>query len=188
MKWRDLQLLIILAMLSYVVIGIALLPSTQQQSATPLSSRTPRPTFESIRAVPVARIVLSTSTPFPTRPPVPTVTSSITAPASLAATSTPEPSLQPEPTLESIQAVPVARITLSTSTPNPTRPPATPTTEIITHTVDPGENLTSIALQYGTTVQAIVEANAMTDPDLIFIGQELIIIVPVPSPTATPSA
>ena len=168
MKWRDLQLLIVLAMLCYVVIGLALLPSTWQQSAPPPSNRTPRPTFESIRAVPVARIVLSTSTPFAPRPPVPTATSRITAPAPLTTTDTPQASPQPQATTQ-------------------TPPAVTPATEIITHTVGRGENLTGIARQYGTTVQAIVEANALTDPDLIFIGQELIISVPVPSPTATPS-
>ncbi len=44
-----------------------------------------------------------------------------------------------------------------------------------THTVQAGENLTRIAHQYGTTVQAIVQANNITNPSLIFAGQVLII-------------
>ena len=43
------------------------------------------------------------------------------------------------------------------------------------HVVQPGDTLTSIAEQYGTTVQALVEANAIEDPDVIAVGQELTI-------------
>jgi LysM repeat protein len=57
----------------------------------------------------------------------------------------------------------------------------------VTHTVQPGENLTRIALKYGTTVQAIAQANNITNPNLILVGQVLIIpSSAVPVPTATP--
>lgn len=56
------------------------------------------------------------------------------------------------------------------------------------HIVKVGENLYRIALQYGTTVEAIVQANNITNPSLILVGQELIIPgVPV-QPTAAPTA
>jgi len=45
----------------------------------------------------------------------------------------------------------------------------------ITHTVKAGETLTSIAALYGVTVAAIVQANNMTNPNLIQVGQVLII-------------
>ncbi len=44
-----------------------------------------------------------------------------------------------------------------------------------THTVQPGETLTSIAQQYGVTVQAIVAANEITNPDRVTVGTTLII-------------
>ena len=43
------------------------------------------------------------------------------------------------------------------------------------HTVQPGENLFRIALRYGTTVEAIAQANGITNPTLIYVGQKLII-------------
>ncbi|MCI0709481.1 MAG: LysM peptidoglycan-binding domain-containing protein, partial [Chloroflexi bacterium] len=52
------------------------------------------------------------------------------------------------------------------------------------HTVQAGENLYRIAQQYGTTVFAIAEANNITNPNIIVVGQELII----PEATTEPSA
>lgn len=43
------------------------------------------------------------------------------------------------------------------------------------HIVQPGETLFSIAQQYGTTVNAIAQANQITNPWFIYVGQELII-------------
>jgi len=71
-----------------------------------------------------------------------------------------------------------------------------------THTVQAGENLTRIALKYGTTVQALVQANNITNPNLVFVGQVLTIpgagitptlppggtiIAPTPQPTTAPT-
>ena len=58
----------------------------------------------------------------------------------------------------------------------------------VKHTVQPGENLYRIALQYGTTVEAIAQANGITNPNLIYVGQQLIIpqATTTPVPTATP--
>lgn len=43
------------------------------------------------------------------------------------------------------------------------------------HTVGPGQTISEIAAVYGTTVQAIVEANNLTDPDKIRVGRKLFI-------------
>jgi LysM repeat protein len=43
------------------------------------------------------------------------------------------------------------------------------------HIVQPGENLFRIALSYGTTVDAIAEANHIVNPWFIYVGQELTI-------------
>ncbi|HEY7269594.1 MAG TPA: LysM peptidoglycan-binding domain-containing protein [Dehalococcoidia bacterium] len=47
-----------------------------------------------------------------------------------------------------------------------------------TYTVQPGDTLGRIAAQFGTSVDAIVQANNMSDPNLIAVGQQLIIPVP----------
>ncbi len=44
-----------------------------------------------------------------------------------------------------------------------------------THTVQTGENLFRIAIQYGLTVEQIAAANGITNPDQIYIGQVLVI-------------
>ena len=41
------------------------------------------------------------------------------------------------------------------------------------YTVQPGDNLSSIAFRYGTSVQAIASANGIANPDLIYPGQVL---------------
>lgn len=66
------------------------------------------------------------------------------------ATNTPEPPLVTEPTLE-----------------------PSPTPQI--HTVQQGENLTTIANRYGVSVEAIIIANNLTSPDQIQPGDQLMI-------------
>lgn len=44
-----------------------------------------------------------------------------------------------------------------------------------TYVVQAGDTLESIAAQHGVTIQALADANALADPNLIFVGQELII-------------
>jgi LysM repeat protein len=76
-------------------------------------------------------------------------------------------------------------------TPAPTATP-TPTPTPIIYTVQAGDNLLGIARQYGVTVGALQEANAITDPRLLQIGQELVIpreeegLANQPTPTPTP--
>ena len=49
-----------------------------------------------------------------------------------------------------------------------------------------GDTLSQIAARYGTTVAAIVEANNLTNPDLIFVGQVLLIPVSEETPQPPP--
>lgn len=44
-----------------------------------------------------------------------------------------------------------------------------------THTVQPGESLWKIAMKYGKDLDAVIQANNITDPDLIHPGQVIII-------------
>jgi LysM repeat protein len=84
------------------------------------------------------------------------------------ATATPSPSPVPTPTASPSQA------------PSAT---AAPTASPTIHVVARGEYLALIAERYGVTVEAIIAANDLFDPDHIEVGQKLII----PAPTASPS-
>ena len=62
---------------------------------------------------------------------------------------------------------------------------------MITHIVQPGETLFSIASRYGVSVQAIMQANGITNPNMVFVGQRLRIPVgggtlPPPFPPTFP--
>lgn len=56
------------------------------------------------------------------------------------------------------------------------------------HLVRPGEHLTGIARQYGTTIQAIVAANGIANPSYIRAGQRLVIPGAAPAPAAASPA
>lgn len=53
--------------------------------------------------------------------------------------------------------------------------PATAVPEAITHVVQPGEMLSSIAARYGVSMWAIAEANDLTNINFIWVGQALVI-------------
>lgn len=59
----------------------------------------------------------------------------------------------------------------------PPPPPAAAAQAYETYTVQPGDTLGKIAAMYGTTVDAIVQANNLADPNLISVGQQLTIPV-----------
>ncbi len=54
------------------------------------------------------------------------------------------------------------------------------------HVVQPGENLFRLSLRYNTTITAIAQANGIANPNLIFVGQRLIIPGPGQPPPPTP--
>jgi len=56
----------------------------------------------------------------------------------------------------------------------------------VIHIVQWGETLTMIAARYGTTVNAIVQANGIRNPNYIWVGQRLVIPVPAPPPPPPP--
>ena len=67
-------------------------------------------------------------------------------------------------------------------------PVAQSTTGSFIYVVQRGDTLASIAQRFGTTVQAIAQANGITNPNLIFAGQQLIIpsgSTPPPPPPPT---
>lgn len=66
-----------------------------------------------------------------------------------------------------------------TDTPSPTATP-TPTATPITYQIQPGDALVNIAQQYGTTVELLVAANNIANPDQISVGQILLIPTAIP--------
>lgn len=105
----------------------------------------------------IALAVIPTNTP--TRTPIPTRTPTLTP---VPPTDTPRPPT-PTPTL------------------TPTVPP-TPTP--IVYVVQPGDALVNIAAKFGVSVQAIMDANGITDARAVRVGTRLII----PRPNTTPAA
>jgi LysM repeat protein len=79
--------------------------------------------------------------------------------------------------------------TSATPSETPSPEPLVTATPII-YRVKSGDNLYNIALEYGTTVQAIMMANGLAN-DRLRVGQELIIptgtVTPLPVPTQTPT-
>ena len=94
----------------------------------------------------------------------------------------PEDQDPPAATPEPVATQPPATDVPATPVPEPTQPPAveepaptTPPAAQITHIVQLNETLFSIAVRYGTTVQAIAEANGIVNPEAIYVGQQLTI-------------
>ena len=55
------------------------------------------------------------------------------------------------------------------------------------HTVMPGESVTTIAAKYGVSVQAIIDANHLANPNVIYVGQCLTIPAKAPAPAPVKS-
>jgi len=62
-------------------------------------------------------------------------------------------------------------------TPAPTNTPA-PTPTPIVHIIQPGDTLLGIALQYGVTLDELFQVNGVLKPELLQIGQAVVIPVP----------
>jgi LysM repeat protein len=79
------------------------------------------------------------------------------------------------------ESIPTATVTrtptpTSTATATPTdtpTPTATPTPMFITYTVVRGNTVSGIAAEYGITTAALLEANDLTEHDILSLGQEL---------------
>ena len=102
----------------------------------------------------------------------------------------------PEVTLPPVTATP---ITGEGESPSPRRRPSpsptatdepTASASQLVHVVEEGEFLSRIAARYGVSIEAIIEANDISNPDLVEVGQRLIIPVraePAGGEEASPS-
>jgi LysM repeat protein len=73
----------------------------------------------------------------------------------------------------------------ATHTHTPAAPTPSPTAQF--HIIQFGDALSTIAEQYGVSVEALMEANGLNDANLIQVGQRLTIPGPTPPPTITPT-
>jgi LysM repeat protein len=92
-----------------------------------------------------------------------------TATTTTSPTPTPSPSPSPTPSPTPLPT--------PSPTPLPTPRPATPTPKPTprTYRVQSGDTLSSIAARFGVSTQALINANGITDPNSLSIGQVLII-------------
>jgi LysM repeat protein len=83
------------------------------------------------------------------------------------------------------------------ASPLPTLPSTRQAAGPVTHVVQSGDTLGSIAQQYDLSIEALMELNSLTDPNRLDVGQTLIVGIPptappteappvAPLPTATP--
>ncbi len=152
---------------------------TQMAIVDPVATYTPRPatpTYTPTWTPTPSRTPTATITPIPTDTPIPTNTPTFTP--------TPRPQTpSPAPQVTSVAATTtvVAQVSATTA---PTS--AAPSGQ--TYTVKQGETLSEIAGRFGVSVQALADANGITNPALIRVGQVLVIppIGPAPTPTWTP--
>jgi LysM repeat protein len=99
---------------------------------------------------------------------------------------TPSPVAPPASPTPLPHATPAAAATLVPA--EPTSAPSAGAT--VAYTVSPGDTLNKIAARYSTTVQAIMVANGLTNPDFIYVGQQLTLggSANAPQPTPAPGA
>lgn len=87
------------------------------------------------------------------------------------------PPAQPPAPPTATRVPPTATSSVPTATPDPSKPQ--------THVVQPGENLSTIAARYSTTVEALMSANNIANPSLLYSGQVLTIVRPGQSSTGS---
>ena len=163
--------------------------ATSTVATADLATSTVAPTMEPTRTslpAPTSTSPAPTSTSSPTVAPTSTPTSTPTATESPTPTSTPSPTPTSTPTAT------------ATDTPEPTptlEPTETPTAEALPsaeasptpfiYVVKSGDNLYTIAQNFGVTVDDIMEANNLTS-NRLRVGQTLIIPLSTPTPSPTP--
>jgi LysM repeat protein len=98
------------------------------------------------------------------------------------ATATPQPTETPAPTEPSDPDLATATAEPSAT---PTHTPTPRPDNALVHVVEEGDTLGAIAARYGVTVAELVEINQLDDPNVVEIGQELLLAMPEPTTTPT---
>lgn len=170
--------------------GSATATSTATATATEAPTDTPEPTVENLgrsesnvqEKDPTAT---DTPTPTATATPSPTFTATPSATATETATATPTEQATATALPATVEATADATLTaIGGEFP-----------DTVTHTVVEGDTVSELALQYGSTREAINQANGLNAANVIVVGQRLIIPINLPAtpegaqaPTATATA
>lgn len=99
------------------------------------------------------------------------------------------PTRPPTPTRAPVNIPPIVGISnqlLYTPTPDPARILPTPRQDVDEYIVQPGDSLGAIAQRFGISLQSLMEANNISDPNLLDVGTSL--IIPAPNPVNGGSA
>jgi len=185
MKWRHWSILIVLFMLNYLIFSTAFTQLVRRQQGGVPPTRTPQPTFEGVNVTPLAWKILPTNTPYSTLSPI--ITPTATLSAVLVITTPMTTTLQVTATVSPPTGTPLPPTIAPTVGITPT---PSPTGQVIVHVVKRGEHLGIISRLYNVSATAIIRANNLTNPSLIYPGQKLIIPVSgqvVPTSTAEPT-
>jgi LysM repeat protein len=178
-------------------------PTATNTSVPPTATDTPAPVLIVPTNTPEPIAVVPTNTPEP----IAVVPTNTPEPIVVVPTNTPEP-IDPTPTPEAIGQVPTATpigVINPTSTPNPNSGTGGNTGDSvldevlrrlpgrIVHTVRRGDTVGRVSTIYGSSINAIISLNGLDENALIFVGQALVVPVPVANPatevpTATPLA
>ena len=154
---------------------------TPTATSTPADTDTPEPTAERARRSEGSGLddaPTATATLPPTETPTPTATSTPTATQTATATAT------PTATPATLQATADGTATAVSAV----------FPDSVTHVVEEGDTVSELALRYGSTREAINQANDLDEANLIYVGQRLIIPINLPETpegaepaTATPT-
>lgn len=125
-----------------------------------------------------AELIAPTPTPTPTATPTEVAMPSLAA-AEASPPPTPVPVLTP-----SLETFPLQPVEIASPTPLPVVTTAPPEPSGTTYVVRWGDTLTSIAAQFGVSVEAIKSANGLSS-DIIQVGQQL--VIPVASAPSAPA-
>jgi len=140
----------------------------------------PYPTYDPFLLVP-------TNTPGATRTPQPTFSATPIPPT---ATREPTPTRAPLsillPPIFPTRGAEILPLTADTATPDSARILPTPRQEALTYIVQPGDALGFIAQRYGISMEALMQANNINDPNVLEVGTSL--TIPAPNPSGASSA
>ena len=146
------------------------LVSTAQPTTSPNETQAAIPTFAPTQTQPASPVVVPTVAQATATSVVIATTQAPPTPVVIGGTQAPQPSVSPGG---------------ATPTATPTLAPGT----IVEYTIQQGDSLSGIALQFDTTVEAITARNHITDPSNILWGFTLQIVVGEQTPpTAQPGA
>jgi LysM repeat protein len=184
MKRKNWQIPVVFLLLLYHVLSAAVSWAPDQPHGDPtrttIASASPTAQFTPASR-PAAWIVLPTNTP---------ATRKVTAGATTVSVADQEVANAPLAEIVTAGALPGSLPSPTTQTAPDTLPAPTPQTtpgpqaSSVAHTVESGDTLSAIAKRYGVTVQAIVAANSLFNPDFLSVDQVLLIPV-VARPAAT---